>query len=65
MFVVDNLECYPAAIQRGLSVGYNRAGRIIQQLELLGVVGENTLEGRRVLIKEKNERDEIIEKLQT
>ncbi len=48
-------------IQRKLSLGYNRAGRIIDQLEAAGIVG--AFEGskaREVLIKTEAELEEIL-----
>ena len=39
--VVANQHGSTSMIQRRLKLGYNRAGRIMDQLELLGVVGQN------------------------
>lgn len=57
--VVQRLECYPTAIQYGLSIGYNRTGRILQQLERLGILGEKTLEGRKILVRNEEELENV------
>ena len=52
-FVVQNLQGSTSSIQRRFSIGYNRAGRIMDQLEMAGVVGR--AEGskpREVLIQD-------------
>ena len=61
-----------ADIQRKFEIGYNRAGRISDQLEELGVLGPNKgQEGREVLIdtngklKENNTRKENVKKTKT
>lgn len=38
-FVVQNQQGSTSSIQRRFSIGYNRAGRIMDQLEMAGVVG--------------------------
>lgn len=48
-------------IQRKLSLGYNRAGRIIDQLEAAGIVGPfEGSKAREVLVKTESELDEIL-----
>ena len=52
-FVVQNQQGSTSSIQRRFSIGYNRAGRIVDQLEMAGVVGR--AEGskpREVLIQD-------------
>ena len=39
-FVVQNQQGSTSSIQRRFSIGYNRAGRIMDQLEMAGVVGK-------------------------
>jgi DNA segregation ATPase FtsK/SpoIIIE, S-DNA-T family len=51
-------------LQRKLKLGYNRAGRIVDQLEAAGVIG--SFEGskaREVLIRDMQQLDEILQKL--
>ncbi len=38
-FVVENQQGSTSSIQRRFSIGYNRAGRIMDQLEMTGIVG--------------------------
>ena len=48
-------------IQRKLSLGYNRAGRIIDQLEAAGIVGPfEGSKAREVLVKTELELEEIL-----
>ena len=52
-FIVQNQQGSTSSIQRRFSIGYNRAGRIMDQLEMAGVVGR--AEGskpREVLIQD-------------
>ncbi len=49
-------------IQRRMKLGYNRAGRLMDQLEAAGVVGKNQgSKARDVLIKTEMELDEILQ----
>ena len=51
-------------LQRKLSLGYNRAGRIIDQLEAAGIVGPyNGSKARDVLIKDEVTLEEILRNL--
>ncbi|MGE0568142.1 MAG: DNA translocase FtsK 4TM domain-containing protein [Bacteroidia bacterium] len=51
-------------LQRKLKLGYNRAGRIVDQLEAAGVIGPfEGSKAREVLIKDMTQLDEILEKL--
>lgn len=61
--VLQRLECYPTAIQYGLSIGYNRTGRILQQLEMIGILGEKTFEGRKILVRNKEELENIFNQI--
>lgn len=48
-------------LQRKLQLGYNRAGRIIDQLEAAGIVGPyNGSKAREVLIKDEVELEELL-----
>jgi DNA segregation ATPase FtsK/SpoIIIE, S-DNA-T family len=51
-------------LQRKLKLGYNRAGRIVDQLEAAGVIGPfEGSKAREVLIKDMQQLDEILQKL--
>lgn len=51
-------------IQRRFSIGYNRAGRIMDQLEKAGIVGPNEgSKARRVLIADENTLEQILRSL--
>lgn len=51
-------------IQRRMKIGYNRAGRIIDELEAAGVVGPfEGSKARQVLIKSEMELDELLNNL--
>jgi len=50
-------------IQRKLKLGYNRAGIIVDELEVAGVVGPLGETGREVLIKNETELKELFNKL--
>ena len=39
-YVVETGKTQASALQRDFDLGYNRAGRIISQLEVAGIVGE-------------------------
>ena len=52
-FVVSNQSGSTSMIQRNFSIGYNRAGKIMDQLEKMGVVGAQVgAKPREVLIKD-------------
>ena len=52
-FVVNNQSGSTSMIQRNYSIGYNRAGKIMDQLERMGVVGPQVgAKPREVLIKD-------------
>ena len=58
------MACLLLQIQRKLKLGYNRAGRIIDQLEAAGVVG--AFEGskaREVLIQDESSLEQLLSSL--
>ena len=62
--VVQNQHGSTSMIQRRLKLGYNRAGRIMDQLELLGIVGAG--EGskpREVLVSTEAELGRILDRI--
>ncbi|MDX1476809.1 MAG: DNA translocase FtsK [Saprospiraceae bacterium] len=64
--VVQNQHGSTSMIQRRLKLGYNRAGRIMDQLEAVGVVGPNEgSKAREVLIYNEMELDEFLESLRS
>lgn len=59
--VVQNQMGSTSLIQRRMKLGYNRAGRIMEQLELAGIVGPNLgVKARDVLVKTEYELQRII-----
>ncbi len=59
--IVQNQMGSTSLIQRRMKLGYNRAGRLMDQLEQAGVVGPNLgSKARDVLIKNDGELDEIL-----
>jgi hypothetical protein len=62
--VISTQQGSTSAIQRRFNIGYNRAGRIIDQLEQVGVVGIATGSApRSVLLSDENTLLEIISNL--
>ena len=64
LLVVQHQSGSTSLIQRRLRLGYNRAGRIIDQLEAAGVVG--VFEGskaRKVLVRDEMELEELLNNL--
>lgn len=61
---VENGKISTAMIQRELAIGFNRSGRIINQLEQAGIIGEFKYElHREVLIKNLFDLDNLLSKL--
>lgn len=53
-------------LQRRMRMGYNRAGRLIDQMEVLGIVGVyNDAKARLVLIKTKGELNNLLNELKS
>ena len=51
-------------IQRRFSIGYNRAGRLMDQLESAGIVGaQQGSKPREVLIADENTLNELLARL--
>ncbi|TXD75324.1 DUF4236 domain-containing protein [Algoriphagus ratkowskyi] len=62
--IVMHQQGSTSLIQRKLKIGFNRAGRIIDQLESIGVVGSfNGANAREVLILDENSLEVFLEKL--
>ena len=60
--IVQNQQGSTSLIQRRLKLGYNRAGRLMDQLEAAGVVGPNLgSKARDVLIIDEMELERILE----
>lgn len=63
-FVVTQQQGSTSAIQRKFSIGYNRAGRLMDQLECLGVVGSaQGSKPREVLIADEISLENILNNL--
>ena len=62
--IVMNQQGSTSLIQRKFSIGYNRAGRIMDQLEAAGIVGPNEgSKARQVLIVDEISLEHIINRL--
>lgn len=60
-FVVSEQEGSAAAIQRKFEIGYNRAGKIFDQLESLGIYGPNKgSRGHVVIVKDLKQLEEVL-----
>ena len=59
--IVMNQVGSTSLIQRKMSLGYNRAGRLMDQLEAAGIVGSNQgSKAREVLVKSQDELEQIL-----
>ncbi|MDB4443482.1 DNA translocase FtsK [Saprospiraceae bacterium] len=64
--IVQNQHGSTSMIQRRLKLGYNRAGRIMDQLEALGIVGPSLgSKAREVLIYDEIELERYLEDIRT
>ncbi|MFK8010170.1 MAG: DNA translocase FtsK 4TM domain-containing protein [Saprospiraceae bacterium] len=64
--IVQNQHGSTSMIQRRLKLGYNRAGRIMDQLEALGIVGPSAgSKAREVLIYDEIELERYLEDIRT
>ncbi len=64
--IVQSQQGSTSMIQRRFSIGYNRAGRLMDQLEKAGVVGSaQGSKPREVLIIDENSLDSLIERLKS
>ncbi len=62
--VVMNQTGSTSAIQRRFSIGYNRAGRIMDQLEAAGIVGQNEgSKARQVLLQDEYALEQLLKGL--
>ncbi|MBE9468477.1 MAG: DNA translocase FtsK 4TM domain-containing protein [Bacteroidetes bacterium] len=62
--IVNHQQGSTSLIQRKFSIGYNRAGRIIDQLEAAGVVGPNEgSKARQVLIPDEYSLEQLLNRV--
>jgi S-DNA-T family DNA segregation ATPase FtsK/SpoIIIE len=62
--VVRNQQGSASLIQRKMKLGYNRAGRIVDQLEAAGIIGPfEGSKARQVLIKDESSLEDILNSL--
>jgi len=63
-YVVMNQQGSTSVLQRRFEIGYNRAGKLTDQLEAAGIVGPNKgSKGREVLVQDEMALREVFEKL--
>ena len=63
-YVVAKQEGSTSRLQRAFEIGYNRAGKLSDQLEATGIVGPNKgPKGREVLIQDSESLERLLEKL--
>ena len=62
--VVIHQQGSASLLQRRLNLGYNRAGRLIDQMEALGIVGPNQgSKARQVLVQDEMGLEEVLRNL--
>jgi len=62
--IVANQQGSTSLIQRKFSIGYNRAGRIVDQLEVAGIIGPfEGSKARQVLVLDSNHLEMILNRL--
>ena len=63
-YVVTKQEGSTSRLQRAFEIGYNRAGKLSDQLEAAGIVGPNKgPKGRDVLIQDLDQLEKLLEEL--
>ena len=63
-YVVNKQEGSTSRLQRAFEIGYNRAGKLSDQLEAAGIVGPNKgPKGRDVLIQDPNQLESLLTEL--
>ena len=63
-YVVNKQEGSTSRLQRAFEIGYNRAGKLSDQLEAAGIVGPNKgSKGRDVLIQDPNQLEAKLQEL--
>jgi S-DNA-T family DNA segregation ATPase FtsK/SpoIIIE len=63
-YTVSKQEGSTSRIQRAFEIGYNRAGKLSDQLEAAGIVGPNKgPKGRDVLIQDMDSLERILQEL--
>lgn len=63
-YVVTKQEGSTSRLQRAFEIGYNRAGKLSDQLEAAGIVGPNKgPKGRDVLIQDLDQLDNLLQQL--
>ncbi|MGM9838351.1 MAG: DNA translocase FtsK 4TM domain-containing protein [Paludibacteraceae bacterium] len=63
-YVVTKQEGSTSRLQRAFEIGYNRAGKLSDQLEAAGIVGPNRgPKGREVLISDLDQLDKLLQEL--
>ena len=66
LLVINNQQGSTSMIQRRLKLGYNRAGRIMDQLEAFGIVGPNEgSKARQVLMSSEMELEHHMEQIRS
>lgn len=64
-YVVNKQEGSTSKLQRAFEIGYNRAGKLTDQLEAAGIVGPNKgSKGRDVLIQDEATLKEVFQRLE-